>query len=40
MTIIPAHRRGFASVAAAQLTGYRPCQHCRPATAVTARETS
>ncbi|MGH3810861.1 MAG: Ada metal-binding domain-containing protein [Pseudonocardiaceae bacterium] len=38
--ITPAHRQGFASVAAAQLAGYRPCLHCRPTAAVAARETS
>jgi O-6-methylguanine DNA methyltransferase len=32
--ITPAHRQGFASVAAAQLAGYRPCQHCQPTTVV------
>ncbi|MGH3885468.1 MAG: methylated-DNA--[protein]-cysteine S-methyltransferase [Pseudonocardiaceae bacterium] len=36
--ITPAHRQGFASVAAAQLAGYRPCLHCLPTPAV--RETS
>ncbi|MFC5747556.1 methylated-DNA--[protein]-cysteine S-methyltransferase [Actinomadura rugatobispora] len=24
------HRRGFATLAAAQAAGYRPCRHCRP----------
>lgn len=38
--ITPEHRQGFASVAAAQLAGYRPCRHCRPTAAVAARETS
>ncbi|MGH3961818.1 MAG: methylated-DNA--[protein]-cysteine S-methyltransferase [Pseudonocardiaceae bacterium] len=38
--ITPAHRQGFASVAAAQLAGYRPCQHCRPTAVVAVRETS
>lgn len=28
--IAPAHRRGFPSVKAATLAGYRPCQRCRP----------
>ncbi|GAA2440271.1 hypothetical protein GCM10010191_64880 [Actinomadura vinacea] len=28
--ITPAHRHGFATLAAAQAAGYRPCLHCRP----------
>ncbi|XVQ15657.1 methylated-DNA--[protein]-cysteine S-methyltransferase [Spirillospora sp. CA-255316] len=28
--ITPEHRRGFATLAAAQAAGYRPCLHCRP----------
>lgn len=29
--ITPAHRRGFANLAAARTAGYRPCARCRPA---------
>jgi hypothetical protein len=29
--ITPAHRRGFASLAAAGRAGFRPCLHCQPA---------
>ncbi|MGH3982369.1 MAG: Ada metal-binding domain-containing protein [Pseudonocardiaceae bacterium] len=32
--ITAAHRQGFASVAAAQLAGYRPCRHCQPIAAL------
>jgi O-6-methylguanine DNA methyltransferase len=28
--IMPAHRRGFASLAAAGRSGFRPCLHCQP----------
>lgn len=38
--ITAAHRQGFASVAAAQLAGYRPCRHCQPIAALAQRETS
>ncbi|HZA19041.1 MAG TPA: methylated-DNA--[protein]-cysteine S-methyltransferase [Pseudonocardiaceae bacterium] len=38
--ITPVHRQGFASVAAAQLAGYRPCRHCQPTAALAQRETS
>jgi len=31
--ITPAHRHGFARIAAALSAGYRPCRHCRPAVA-------
>jgi O-6-methylguanine DNA methyltransferase len=31
--ITPTHRHGFATVAAAQRAGYRPCRTCRPAAA-------
>jgi O-6-methylguanine DNA methyltransferase len=31
--ITPGHRHGFATVAAAQEAGYRPCRTCRPAVA-------
>ena len=34
--VSPGNRQGFASRAAAEAAGYRPCQHCRPDLAATA----
>lgn len=38
--ITAVHRQGFASVAAAQLAGYRSCRHCQPIAAVATQEAS